>query len=110
MIINPGNPSGANLDDATLEAVVKFAHEKKMVLMADEVYQENVFTDHPFKSLSRVVKETNLPVEIVSMHSLSKGFLGECGLRGGYLELYGVDAGVPPRRKGTLEVKWERDA
>ena len=53
-MINPGNPSGANLDDATLETVVKFAHEKGIVLMADEVYQENVFTDHPFKSLSKV--------------------------------------------------------
>ena len=93
VIINPGNPSGANLDDATLEAVVRFAHEKKLVLMADEVYQENVFTDHPFKSLSRVVRELNLPVEITSMHSLSKGFLGECGVRGGYatIEIFDPD-------------------
>mmetsp|Transcript_12515 Transcript_12515/g.20988 ORF Transcript_12515/g.20988 Transcript_12515/m.20988 type:complete len:504 (+) Transcript_12515:128-1639(+) len=84
VLINPGNPSGANLDDGTLEAVVKFAHEKGLVLMADEVYQENVFTSHPFKSISRVVKELGLPIELTSMHSLSKGFLGECGVRGGY--------------------------
>ena len=94
VIINPGNPSGANLDDATLEAVVRFAHEKKLVLMADEVYQENVFTDHPFKSLSRVVRELNLPVEITSMHSLSKGFLGECGVRGGYATFENFDPDV----------------
>ena len=83
VVINPGNPSGANLDDATLETCVKFAHEKNLVLMADEVYQENVFTSHPFKSLSRVVQQLGLPVMTVSMHSLSKGFLGEAHQPGG---------------------------
>jgi len=94
VVINPGNPSGANLDDATLETCVKFAHEKNLVLMADEVYQENVFTSHPFKSLSRVVQQLGLPVMTVSMHSLSKGFLGECGVRGGYAVLENFDAEV----------------
>jgi len=94
VVINPGNPSGANLDAATLEMVAKFAHEKGLVLMADEVYQENVFTDHPFVSLSRVVRELGLPVEIASMHSLSKGFLGECGVRGGYAVFENFDEGV----------------
>jgi alanine transaminase len=94
VVINPGNPSGANLDEATLATVAKFAHEKKLVLMADEVYQENVLTAHPFKSLSRVVRELGLDVEIVSMHSLSKGFLGECGVRGGYAVFENFDADV----------------
>jgi aspartate/methionine/tyrosine aminotransferase len=30
-------------------------------------------------------------VELVSMHSVSKGILGECGLRGGYVEFHNVD-------------------
>ena len=34
------------------------------------------------------------PLQLVSFHSTSKGFLGECGLRGGYLELVGFDADV----------------
>ena len=29
------------------------------------------------------------PLQLVSFHSISKGFLGECGLRGGYLECLG---------------------
>jgi alanine transaminase len=33
-------------------------------------------------------------VQLVSYHSTSKGFLGECGLRGGYYELVGFDPGV----------------
>jgi alanine transaminase len=31
--------------------------------------------------------ELNLDVEIYSFHSISKGITGECGLRGGYLEI-----------------------
>lgn len=30
-------------------------------------------------------------VELVSYHSTSKGLLGECGLRGGYMELENID-------------------
>jgi alanine transaminase len=28
---------------------------------------------------------------MISFHSISKGFLGECGIRGGYFELYNMD-------------------
>lgn len=94
VVINPGNPSGANLDEKTLETVARFAAEKNLVLMADEVYQENVFTEHPFKSLSAVVKGLGLDVEVASMHSLSKGFLGECGVRGGYAVFENFDEDV----------------
>ena len=31
---------------------------------------------------------------LASMHSVSKGFYGECGRRGGYLELVGFPEGV----------------
>merc|ERR1712072_1295061 len=33
-------------------------------------------------------------VELVSFHSASKGFIGECGIRGGYLELHNIDREV----------------
>jgi len=94
VLINPGNPSGANMPPDTLEAVVRFAAEKGIVLMADEVYQENVFTKHPFKSVSKVVNENKIDVEVASLHSLSKGFLGECGVRGGYSVLENFDPEV----------------
>jgi hypothetical protein len=32
--------------------------------------------------------------EIVSFHTVSKGAYGECGLRGGYMELYNMDPEV----------------
>jgi len=30
-------------------------------------------------------------VELISMHSVSKGLQGECGLRGGYFETHNLD-------------------
>lgn len=30
-------------------------------------------------------------VELLSLNSVSKGLLGECGLRGGYMEAHNID-------------------
>lgn len=66
--------------------------------MADEVYQNNIYTDTPFISVRKVLAEMGAPystnVELVSMHSTSKGRLGECGLRGGYMETVNLDGFV----------------
>lgn len=63
--------------------------------MADEVYQENIYTDRPFLSFKKIVKEMKLDTfELFSFHSTSKGFVGECGKRGGYFECHGIDEAV----------------
>ena len=33
-------------------------------------------------------------VELASFHSISKGYMGECGLRGGYMEVINLDEQV----------------
>jgi len=76
--------------------VVKFCSKHKLVLLADEVYQQNVYDDKvEFVSCKRVAYEMGLikddGIELVSFHSISKGIYGECGLRGGYMELVGID-------------------
>ena len=50
----------------------------------------------PFHSFKKVLMEMDAPppLQLVSFHSTSKGFLGECGLRGGYFELVGFDPAV----------------
>ena len=80
-----------------LEVICRFCAENGIVLLADEVYQRNVYTeDKKFISAKKVAVETpgceNL--ELVSFHSTSKGTIGECGKRGGYLELYHIDPSV----------------
>ncbi|KAL7951787.1 pyridoxal phosphate-dependent transferase [Trichoderma barbatum] len=100
VIINPGNPTGASLSEADIRAVIDFASKEKLVIMADEVYQTNVFIGqfHSFKGVLRKLQQENPgkydDVELASLHSVSKGMVGECGHRGGYFELVGFDAEV----------------
>lgn len=88
VIINPGNPTGALLDEATMQSVVRLCEQHNLVLLADEVYQANLHapTTHPFTSFKRVVRTLNSPIPLISFHSISKGVTGECGRRGGYFE------------------------
>ena len=97
--INPGNPTGQCLSMANLQALIRFAAKERLVLLADEVYQENVYGDVPFtsarKALLSLPREVSDECQLVSFHTISKGTIGECGLRGGYFELTNVsDAGL----------------
>ncbi|WWD19316.1 hypothetical protein CI109_103774 [Kwoniella shandongensis] len=96
VIINPGNPTGACLSKEAMEAVVTLCYEESIVLLADEVYQTNIFDpEHrPFHSFKKILKgmkkEIADTVELVSFHSISKGVSGECGRRGGYFECVNI--------------------
>jgi len=98
VVINPGNPTGNCLPLDNMRDVVRFCKKEGLVLMADEVYQENIYQGTaPFHSFKKVVAQLGAEaegVELVSFHSVSKGFLGECGMRGGYFELHGFDPAV----------------
>ncbi|KAL6777673.1 AAT1 [Auxenochlorella protothecoides x Auxenochlorella symbiontica] len=97
--INPGNPTGQVLTRETLRELIAFAHDEGLVLLADEVYQPNIYQDEkPFVSAKRVLREMGEPwassVELASFHTVSKGMLGECGLRGGYVEWVNIHPGA----------------
>jgi alanine transaminase len=66
------------------------------VLLADEVYQRNVYDESKtFVSAKKAALDGNVDaLELVSFHSTSKGFIGECGRRGGYMELHNIDPDV----------------
>jgi aspartate/methionine/tyrosine aminotransferase len=91
-VINPGNPTGSVLSRENIAMVLAFAREKGISVLADEVYQENVYREgERFVSFARVLEEEgDKEVSLFSFHSCSKGFLGECGLRGGYMEIRNV--------------------
>ncbi len=95
-VINPGNPSGAVLDEANVEMVLAFANEHGLSVLADEVYQDNVWRpEDRFVSFAKVLERMKLKnVSLFSFHSVSKGYLGECGHRGGYLECRNVPGAV----------------
>jgi alanine transaminase len=100
VIINPGNPTGATLTESVIEEVIALAAEERLVIIADEVYQTNVYSGE-FHSLKKVLRNMQKAspgvydeVELVSFHSVSKGMVGECGHRGAYFELVGFDPEV----------------
>jgi aspartate/methionine/tyrosine aminotransferase len=85
-IINPGNPTGQTLSFDAMKSIIEFCKKENVVLMADEVYQANIYThDLPFHSFKKVLKSMGKAyddVELISFHSVSKGTIGECGRRG----------------------------
>jgi alanine transaminase len=88
VVINPGNPTGGVLSKANQVDVVRFCEEQQLVLIADEVYQTNIYAaGKEFNSFKKIVRELKSEVPLVSMNSTSKGFFGECGRRGGYFEI-----------------------
>jgi len=90
-VINPGNPTGNILSRQNLDDLVDFANQRDISILADEVYQENIFSpDKSFVSLREIVLAKKSPVELFSFHSISKGYYGECGIRGGYMEINNV--------------------
>ncbi|RLV93684.1 putative alanine aminotransferase mitochondrial [Spathaspora sp. JA1] len=100
VVINPGNPTGAILSPQDMIEIIDIAAEYGLVLIADEVYQENIFKGK-FISFKRVLSEllemepeTYKNVQLASLHSTSKGVSGECGQRGGYMELVGFNTEV----------------
>jgi len=92
VVINPGNPTGGVLDAANVEMVLEFAREKGVAVIADEVYQANLWQPGArFVSFTSVLEQRGIrDVSVFSLHSTSKGYLGECGHRGGYLECRNV--------------------
>ncbi|MBP7095832.1 MAG: aminotransferase class I/II-fold pyridoxal phosphate-dependent enzyme [Spirochaetia bacterium] len=95
-VINPGNPTGAVLERDNIAMIVGFAKEHGLCILADEVYQENVYRPGAkFTSFAKVMRELGeKDVPLFSFHSVSKGFSGECGHRGGYFEIRNVPAEV----------------
>ena len=96
VVINPGNPTGSVIDADNIGMIIDFAREHGLAILADEVYQENVYREgERFTSFAKVMHgKREDSVSLFSFHSTSKGFLGECGHRGGYFEIRNVPADV----------------
>jgi alanine transaminase len=92
-IINPGNPIGYCFDRSSLEIICEFCANRKIMLLADEVYQQNIYNGKEFISAKKVCCEIpacDNQLELISFHSTSKGIMSECGKRGGYMELCNI--------------------
>ncbi|KAJ0755704.1 putative alanine transaminase [Helianthus annuus] len=111
--INPGNPTGQVLAEENQRQIVDFCKKEGLVLLADEykfnyedihkniflqVYQENIYAPdkkfHSFKKICRSMGYGDKDIPLVSFQSVSKGYHGECGKRGGYMEVTGFSSEV----------------
>jgi alanine transaminase len=77
VVINPGNPTGQILDEQQQYELVKFCKDEELVLLADEVYQENIYVTNKkinsFKKIARSMGYNGDDLQLVSLHSVSKG-------------------------------------
>jgi alanine transaminase len=98
IVINPSNPTGAVYSELDLETVIRLAAEERLLLLADEVYQENILPPAKFKSCKSALRSLQASyatnpnfstLQLISLHSVSKGMIGEGGQRGGYFEATG---------------------
>ncbi|KAJ7356050.1 glycerol-3-phosphate O-acyltransferase 2 [Desmophyllum pertusum] len=60
---------------------------------------------HSFKKVLRDLGPDYDDLELISFHSTSKGYLGECGFRGGYMEIVGMDDEVRFQLKKMMSAK-----
>ena len=72
VLINPNNPTGSIIPDATTKQLLDLAARHKLLAIADEVYRELCFVRAP-TSASVIAQEIDLP--LITLESLSKTHL-----------------------------------
>lgn len=74
VIINPGNPTGQCLSEGNIKELLKFCFHENLVLLADEVYQQNIYQDErPFISARKVTFDF-WPVMLYHEYNISQPF------------------------------------
>jgi len=108
-VINPGNPTGQVLSRKNIEDVIRFAKKENLFIMADEVYQHNIYAEgsefHSFKKVMNEMGPEFADMELASFMSTSKGYMGECGYRGGYCEAVNLDTEVRVHLNKSIAAK-----
>jgi alanine-synthesizing transaminase len=87
VLINPNNPTGAVYPRALLQRLAAIAARHRLLLLADEIYDEILYDDATFQPLAEVAGE--LPC--LSFGGLSKVHRA-CGYRVGWMSLSGDPA------------------
>lgn len=95
LLVNPSNPPGAVLSKKELEEIIQFVYENHLIILADEIFEHNVYNNkRPFHSVRKVLEAMGAPytrIPVVTFSSISKGFAAEGGLQAGYFETVNLD-------------------
>jgi alanine-synthesizing transaminase len=84
VVINPNNPTGAVYPKQTLEAIVQFAREHDLVIMADEIYDKILYDDAEHTVLASLAPD----VICLTFSGLSKSYR-VAGFRAGWMVISG---------------------
>ncbi len=79
VIVNPNNPTGAVYPRATLAAIARLAEKHRLVVLADEIYDQILYDDADFVPMATLVHGTLC----CTMSGLSKVYRA-CGYRVGW--------------------------
>jgi alanine-synthesizing transaminase len=79
VIVNPNNPTGAVYPRATLAAIARLAEKHRLVVLADEIYDQILYDDAEFVPMATLVHGTLC----CTMSGLSKVYRA-CGYRVGW--------------------------
>jgi alanine-synthesizing transaminase len=79
VVINPNNPSGAVYSRTVLQQLVALAEKHRLVLLADEIYDQMVYDDADFVPMATLVEDT----VCLTFSGLSKVYRA-CGYRVGW--------------------------
>lgn len=71
IVINPSNPCGSVYSREHLQDILEVASRNRLPIIADEIYEHFVFSDHEFISMSALSKD----VPILTCSGLTKRFL-----------------------------------
>jgi len=84
VLINPNNPTGAVYGRELLEEIARIAEQNRMVVFADEIYDEMLYGDAEHIPMATLINETLC----VSFNGLSKIYRA-CGYRVGWMAFSG---------------------
>jgi aspartate/methionine/tyrosine aminotransferase len=57
VVINPGNPTGAIFSEQTIREIIEFSVKHRLLIIADEVYRQNIYKEGAkFISFRRVLE------------------------------------------------------
>jgi len=78
VVINPGNPAGQILSRSEMEAILAFAEQERLVVVADEAQQGCQYLDssRPWLSFRQVASELKSDAELLSLHVAGPGAWG----------------------------------
>jgi alanine-synthesizing transaminase len=84
VVINPNNPTGAVYPRETLEAILQFAREHDLVVLADEIYEKVLYDDAEHTVLASLASD----VICLTFSGLSKAYR-VAGFRAGWVVISG---------------------